>query len=140
MAGSISYPTTAAKILNLTWTDVAANSVVGTKRMEAHHEAKRKCGNNVTASDSNTAPVILCHGRIKYRLSCGNPAFVVLFSTLCTFLLTSCIVLFGHAGPLKMHKYLNETSAGRILNSHLHMGVAEGDRDVGDKKVREQVD
>jgi hypothetical protein len=125
-------PTTAAKILNLIWTDVAANSVVGTKSMEAHHEAKRKRDNNVVASDPNTVPVIVYHRRIQYHLPYGIPAFVVLFSTLCTFLITSCIVVLGHAGPLKMRKYLNETSAGRILTSHLYMGVAERDRDVGD--------
>jgi hypothetical protein len=125
-------PTTAAKILNLIWTDVAANSVVGTKSMEAHYEAKRKRDNNVAASDPNMVPVIVYHRRIQYHLPYGIPAFVVLFSTLCTFLITSCTVVFGHAGPLKMRKYLNETSAGRILTSHLYMGVAEGEGDMGD--------
>lgn len=125
-------PTTAAKILNLIWTDVAANSVVGTKSMEAHHEAKRKRDNNVAASDPNTVPVIVYHRQIQYHLPYGIPALVVLFSTVCTFLITSCILVFGHAGPLKMRKYLNETSAGRILTSHLYMGVAEGDKEVGD--------
>ena len=123
--------TTAAKILNLIWTDVAANAVVGTKSMEAHHEAKRK-RDNVAASDPNMVPVIVYHRRIQYHLPYGIPAFVVLFFTLCTFLITSCIVVLGHAGPLKMRKYLNETSAGRILTSHLYMGVAEGEGDMGD--------
>jgi hypothetical protein len=127
-------PTTAAKILNLIWTDVAANSVVGTKSMEAHHEAKRKRDNNVATSDSNTVPVTVYQRRIKYHLPYAIPAFIVLFSTTCIFLLTSCIVLFGHAGPSKMRKYLNETSAGRILTAHLYMGVADGDRDVGSER------
>ena len=124
-------PGTAAKILNLIWTDVAANSVVGTKGMEAHKEAKRKRNDDVAVSNPNTVPVIVYHRRIKYHLLYGIPAFIVLFYTLCTFLLTSCIVLFGRAGPSKMRRYLNKTSAGRILTSHVYMGAVEGDGDLG---------
>jgi hypothetical protein len=124
-------PGTAGKILNLIWTDVAANSVVGTKSMEAHSEAKRKRDNGVAGSSPSTVPVIVYHRQIKYHLPYGIPAFIVLFYTLCTFLLTSCIMLFGYAGPSKLRKYLNETSAGRILTSRVYMGAAEGDGDLG---------
>lgn len=104
----------ATKIMNLIWTDVAANSVVGTKSMEA---SKGSEGVPDTTTKVNDAEVIMYHQRIKFHLPYGIPAFLVVFSTLCAFLVTSIFVILGRVSPSKIRKYLNETSVGRLLTS-----------------------
>jgi hypothetical protein len=117
--------TTAAKILNLIWTDLAASSVVGTKTMETQETIQQR-DDKAAMSDSNMVPVTAYQRQIQYHILYAIPAFVVLFCTLCTFVFTSCTVLFRRAGPSKMRKYLNMTSPGRILTSGLFTGPSEG--------------
>ena len=136
-----SSATTAHKITNLIWTDLAANSVVGTKSM-ATQETVQDSRNAVVTSNSITVPVTIYHRQILYHIPYAIPAFIVLFCILCTAVLTSGIAVFGHAGLSKMRKYLNITSPGRILTSLLPMGPSEGDKDavVHQKPSQEWVD
>lgn len=126
-------PTTAAKILNLIWTDLAASSVVGTKSMETQ-ETLQKRDDKAAMSDSNIVPVTVYHRQIQYHILYAIPAFVVLFCTLCTLVFTSRAVLFQRAGPSKMLKFLNMTSPGRILTSGLFTGLSEGSKNVSDMR------
>ena len=112
-------PELSAKILNLVWTDIATNAVVGTKSMAPSQ------GNSVTESDTTTTSsaatvaVTPYHRQVKYHLTYAIPGIVVLTFLLISAVLTSCAGLFGLTGLSKMRRYLNATSAGRIMTSNI---------------------
>ncbi|KAK6535729.1 hypothetical protein TWF694_002178 [Orbilia ellipsospora] len=98
-------PTSAADILNLVWTDVAANSVLGTKSLETKVDR-----------GPDTPPVIVYSKRIKYHILYGIPAFLALLLTVGA-LIAAVFIMFNHAQPSHIRTYLNETSVGRLLTS-----------------------
>ena len=117
-----------AKIMDLVWTDVAANDVLGTKSLAATQ------GNNIQKRDTTTGnvaiPVTMYDRQIKYHLVYAIPAIIVLALLVLSSFLTCCAVLFGRASPSKMKRYLNTTSAGRIMTSNFQGQV---DNDVSTK-------
>jgi hypothetical protein len=117
-----------ARILNLVWTDIAANSVLGTKGLAATQ------GSNIQKRDTTTGdgaiPVTMYDRQIKYHLAYAVPAIMVLALLFLSSFLTCCAVLFGRASPSKMKRYLNTTSAGRIMTSNFQGHV---DNDISTK-------
>ncbi|KAF2174731.1 hypothetical protein K469DRAFT_647989 [Zopfia rhizophila CBS 207.26] len=126
--------TTAAKILNLIWTDAATNAVAGTRSIATSNESKAKRTDDSARSDANTWPVILYQREIKYHLRYAIPAVILLFVAVCMCSLMLCLIVFGRTGPSKMRKYLNKTSAGRVLAGHIYGPVVEGDGSVNDEQ------
>ena len=124
---------TASKILDLIWTDVAANSVAGTRSIATRSEAKVKRADDAVNSNSNTWPVIVYQKAIRYHLPYGIPAFMLLFAGACMCSITLCFIIVGRTGPSKMRKYLNETSVGRVLAAHVYGFLGEGDGSVSDE-------
>lgn len=124
-AGSIST------ILNLIWTDYAANAVVGTKGLAATqqgHSAGAKLDDPETGAGV-TLPVTVYNRRVKYHLPYAVPAFVVLLFLLLSLLLSLGALLFGQTSLAKLRRYLNATSTGRLLTSTLESppGVVDND-------------
>lgn len=109
-------PSTSAKILNLIWTDIAANMVVGTKSLGAQEGAgKRK---RDTTSTLRTPPVVNYDRRVKYKYPYGLPAFLALVLFAATSASTLFFMCFSGAGISTIRTYLQHTSTGRILVSH----------------------
>jgi hypothetical protein len=95
---------TVVKIPNLIWTDLAANSVVGTRSLAGSHRV----------------PVTVYARRIQYRLPYALPAFLVLAALAVTSLATLSAALLRRTTNLgKMKRYLNATAAGRIMTAVL---------------------
>lgn len=127
-------PATAAKILNLIWTDAAANAVAGTRSITTSNGSKAKRADDSASNDANTWPVILYQREIRYHLRYAVPAIILLFVAVCICSLTLCLVVFGRTGPSKMRKYLNKTSVGRVLAGYVYRSIVEGDESVHDEQ------
>ncbi|CAO2649827.1 Nn.00g011190.m01.CDS01 [Neocucurbitaria sp. VM-36] len=109
-------PDTSAKILNLIWTDIAANMVVGTKSLTPP-ETKRK--RDDAPGNASTPPTVTSYSkRVKYRYAYGIPAFLALVLLATCFTSTIFFVFFSGAKPSTMRTFLQHTSAGRFLTSH----------------------
>ncbi|KAF2477234.1 uncharacterized protein BDR25DRAFT_165332, partial [Lindgomyces ingoldianus] len=104
----------AAKIINLMWTDIAANAVVGTKSQlpsESLHNLGKRAGAKATA----LVPVTIYTRRIRFHPAYGVPAFLVLALCALVVFMSFGLMLLGRATPSAMRRNLNQTSAGRIL-------------------------
>lgn len=102
------------KIHNLIWTDIAANAVLGTKGLHSSTMTAARA-----SSDLPVPLVSVYHRRIQYHLPFAIPAIIVLVLLLSALVLTSAAVFLGRTGFSKMRRFLNATSAGRIMTSVL---------------------
>ncbi|OBT67013.1 hypothetical protein VE03_04509 [Pseudogymnoascus sp. 23342-1-I1] len=115
-------PADAAKIINLVWTDVSANTVVGTKGWGLTSAAATAKSANVGARADPVplvteveVPIIVYEMYIRYRIPFAIPAFLVL--GLAVAVLTALIVLLvvGRTGPKRMKRFLEDISVGRAM-------------------------
>lgn len=116
-----------AGIINLIWTDLAANTVVGTKGWGLNAASLENSTLFLTnasllteqsvAGHSSTlqVPITLYQRHIRYRLPYAIPAIIVLATIL--FILSTLLVLLGRrrTGSTKMRQLLDGTAAGRIM-------------------------
>lgn len=107
---------TSAKIINLIWTDLAANLVLGTRGLQADVMEKRK-RDEILSSDLQMPQVTSYTRRVKYKYAYGVPAFLALALTILSALATAFFTIFGHAEPSTMRTFLHHTSAGRLLSA-----------------------
>jgi hypothetical protein len=107
-------PESSAKILNLIWTDIAANMVVGTKGLESHSACMRKRDD---AATRKTPPVVNYTRRIQYKYVYGVPAFLTLALFALSIITTIVLAVFSGAKPSTLKLFLHHTSAGRFLTS-----------------------
>lgn len=115
-----SKATDASNIVNLIWTDISANAVVGTKGWGLTSVAAAgSSGSNHDAVQDSTVPVTLYERRVRYHMLFAIPAFVVLamFVGLVIFMLVLAVT--KKTSFAKMHRLLDGTSAGRIMGLHL---------------------
>ncbi|RJE25969.1 hypothetical protein PHISCL_01654 [Aspergillus sclerotialis] len=108
----------AKNVPNLVWTDLAANSVLGTRGM--HTQSKDNSIQKRAESDKdNLYPVTTYHQRIRYHLPYAIPAIIVLVLTavILLFTLLSCL---RRSGINKMDRFLKKTSQARILTARLY--------------------
>jgi hypothetical protein len=138
----------AAKILNLVWTDVAANAVVGTKGWGLSSAASGQLNPIMKrASDGNDAqpnlvPIIIYEKRIRYRILFAIPAFIILAITVAVLVSFLVLTIMGRTGLGRMRKFLEATSAGRIIGTFLwaEKSTGKGTKEwidaVGTRRVR----
>jgi hypothetical protein len=137
-----------SRILDLVWTDVAANAVVGTKGWGLSSAASGQLKTIVKhASDGNDAqqtlvPITIYEKRIRYQILYAIPAFIMLAVTVAVFCSVSVLAVMGRTGPGRMRKFLEATSAGRIIGKFLwaEKGAGKGTKEwieaVGTRRVR----
>jgi hypothetical protein len=107
---------TSAKILNLIWTDIATNMVVGTKGLHTPESSKRK--RDGEDAGTRRMPAVTSYSRrVKYHYVYGIPAFLVLFLMAATLLSTLFFMFCSGAKPSTMRAFLQHTSAGRFLTA-----------------------
>ncbi|KAL4769223.1 hypothetical protein BDW60DRAFT_210308 [Aspergillus nidulans var. acristatus] len=98
-----------ARVLNLVWTDYAANAVVGTKGSPGPGPG-----------DDILRPVTTYRVGIRYHLGYAVPGIIVLGLLILTSVLDLVAIVLGRATLSKMKRYLNATSAGRVMVSVQH--------------------
>ncbi|KAL3480907.1 hypothetical protein BJX99DRAFT_272595 [Aspergillus californicus] len=113
----------AASIINLIWTDVAANAVVGTKGWGLSAAASRMAIPSV-AEDASTAapistptsvPVIVYASHIRYHLPFAVPAFITLGLTMALLVLLIVLLVQRRTGIKRLKSLLESTTVGRLL-------------------------
>lgn len=102
----------AGKIINLVWTDIVANSVVGTKGWAAE------------GRESNAVEVAYDQRRVHYHLAYAIPAFILLAITLCLLLLTAILAIMQRTSLQRMRWFLGQTSLGRNFTALLYSDVS----------------
>ncbi|GAB1211534.1 hypothetical protein ATERTT37_000657 [Aspergillus terreus] len=113
-------PNTTSAIINLIWTDLVANSVVGTRGWSSVDMGPA----------ASEVPVFVYRRKIQYHLPFAVPGFIVLSIGLATAILMVILGLCGHrrARPAVVRRYLNSTSLGRAVtillgSEHIDMQV-----------------
>ncbi|KAL2840417.1 hypothetical protein BJY01DRAFT_257408 [Aspergillus pseudoustus] len=116
-----------ASIINLIWTDVATNAVVGTKGWGLSATAatqgipsssareKRAVEGGSVSSDANV-PITVYGSHIRYRIPFAVPAFVTLGITTLLLGLLIVLLIMRRTGLTRMRSFLESTSVGRILS------------------------
>ncbi|KAJ8118695.1 hypothetical protein OPT61_g386 [Boeremia exigua] len=123
---------TSAKILDLIWTDIAANLVLGTRGLGSDEITKHK-RDEADDTGSNLPHVISYSRRVKYKYAYGIPAFLALSLTVASTLATAYFTILGHAKPATMRRFLEHTSVGRLL-------VAQDSQDQTSKHTNSELD
>jgi hypothetical protein len=109
-----------ANILNLIWTDIAANAVVGTKSWLPSPPLTSLQKRQSQITQVAVVPVTVYSRRIQYKLLFAIPAALALAISGLIGLTTFALVVVGHARPSKMKTYLNALSPGRILATFVY--------------------
>lgn len=117
-----------AKMLNLVWTDVAANAVHGSKGWlsrgvalgaKSSGDSLAPYGSPIT-SESVDRDVTTARTRIRYRWAYAIPAFIALLLTGVTAVAAVALLCLGRATPARMRWALNSTSCGRVYGTLLY--------------------
>lgn len=134
----------AAKVIDLIWTDVAANSVVGTRGQMPPGEpnglgpayepdkAKRKRAEPASTEEVNLVPIYIYNREVQYRIPYAIPAFIVLGLVLGVLALSITALVSRRAGPARIRWFLTRLSAGRLMTTPLVRGG--GDVSPGEDK------
>lgn len=118
-----------AKLINLIWTDVAANAVVGTRSQlpkgeppglgPAYDIDEAENQKRADSDDDALVPVHIHHRRVKYKLPYAIPAFIVLGVILAVLGFGFVALIFRGATPRRIRSFLTRLSAGRIMTATL---------------------
>lgn len=110
-------PEDAAKIINLVWTDVAANAVVGSKGWFTNPVSLSK--RNSDGDQQILVPVNQYSRSVRYHLAYAIPAIIVLAIFAVVVCVSFVMTIFGQSGPNKINVFLMKTSVGRVMASLL---------------------
>ena len=126
-----------AKLINLVWTDVAANAVVGTRGQvprpdppglgPAYDVGKAEKEKRAEGDEDAMVPIHIFNRRVKYKFPYAIPAFVVLALVLATASFVFVAVVFRGATPRRMRMFLTRLSAGRVMTATLLQEGGKGD-------------
>jgi hypothetical protein len=105
---------TAASIINMVWTDVAANAVVGTKGWADNNVLQKR-----DARVANQVPVTAYHKRVQYKIPFAFPAFVVIATTVAVVTITVTLWAMRKTGTGKLRQLLDTMSTGRTIGMFL---------------------
>ncbi|KFY47704.1 hypothetical protein V496_10496 [Pseudogymnoascus sp. VKM F-4515 (FW-2607)] len=115
-------PADATKIINLVWTDLSANTVVGTKGWGLTSAAAVAKAAEVGARADPAplvteveVPIIVYKMYIRYRVPFAIPAFLVLGLTVVVFTALIVLLIAGRTGPKRMRTFLEDISVGRAM-------------------------
>ena len=141
---TLTNSTGAAQIINLIWTDYAANYFVGTRSwltptdtLPPNLQETNKKRDVVGVSNGGQVPVRVYQRKIRYHYVYGIPAAIclVMAAVICTVALMSILLKRSSIGRLR--QYIYSLSAGRLLGAFLF--PAEGDPRADTKTWIDQV-
>jgi len=110
---------TVARVINLIWTDISANSVVGTKS-QLPSEPLQMVQKREEVPMTVVVPITVYVRQVRFHLRYGIPAFITLALAIPLALAGLLFMVFGRAAPTNMRRYLDYTSAGRLLAMFLY--------------------
>jgi hypothetical protein len=117
-------PRQSADIINLIWTDIAANAVVGTRGWLSQAPGSNTPRPQDQSSPHKVRDVTLFERSTRYHIVYAVPAVLLLFLTLIMSLTTAILVLLRRTGLNRMKWFLNQTSLGRNLTALLYSDVS----------------
>jgi hypothetical protein len=103
----------AARVLDLIWTDVAANYVLGTRGLATTSAAT----GNADADPANNIPVVTYASRVRFHLVYGIPAFLTLAMAVLVLVVAAVAIFLRGSRIRRMTAFLSWTSVGRIFTS-----------------------
>ncbi|KPI43258.1 uncharacterized protein AB675_6774 [Cyphellophora attinorum] len=124
-------PEGVARMLNIVWTDVAANLLTGTRgwgtgknvTAPASRLAKRQSSDD--AQQTVLVPVRLFERRVQYHWPYAIPAFAALALFASTLALSCCCAVLQRGGAKRTKYYMNHLSAGRLLAEQRFPGAVD---------------
>jgi hypothetical protein len=117
-------PTRSADIINLIWTDIAANAVLGTRGWLSQAPNSTTPGPQDQSSPHEVPYVIVFERSTRYHIVYAVPAILLLFLTLIISLTTVILLVLRRTGLNRMRLFLNQTSLGRNLTALLYSDVS----------------
>lgn len=117
-----STPETAATIINLVWTDLAAQSVVGTK---GAHGSITNFNNATGASSPVTINIQPIEHQIKFKWQFGIPAFLLLIVFIIVNVMALITGIIGRTSIALMRQRLHQSSTGRIFTTFLYPAYSD---------------
>ncbi|KAM6513478.1 hypothetical protein FALCPG4_015893 [Fusarium falciforme] len=109
-----------AHMLNLIWTDVVTNAVVGTRGLASQLEPSNLAKRAGDSTEGTPVLIYVYERRVLFHYLYGIPAFIVCALALTLSTATVALGLMRRTGFRKLNKYINQTSLGRSLVSLLH--------------------
>jgi hypothetical protein len=117
-------PRQSARILNLIWTDIVANAVVGTRGWASQGAEHLIDINGRNTMKNNSVQITLYERRILYRYVYGIPAMILLVITLAILITTIALLLLQRTSIRRMRWFLDQTSLGRNFTALLYPEVS----------------
>jgi hypothetical protein len=123
-----------ASIMNLIWTDLAANALVGTRGWQSGNSdlppdlqnPLQKRADTSTHTERGQLPIRIFRPVVRYRWIYGIPAAICLLLAGLICLAALVAVISGRATTSRIRHYLNRLSAGRLLVA-LRFGTSDFD-------------
>lgn len=109
-----------ARMLNLIWTDIATNAVVGTRGWASSLNPSNNVKRAEDASNVVLVPIYVHKRATLFDYRYGIPAVVIFVFSLALGVATAPLGLGRRTGFGKLKKYINQTSLGRSMVSLLH--------------------
>jgi hypothetical protein len=116
--------TGSADIINLIWTDMAANAVVGTRGWSSKGQDSTTPRSQGLSSPHEAPNVTLLQRITKYQIIYAIPAMLLLLLTLIVSITTAILLVLRRTGLNRMRWFLNRTSLGRNLTALLYPDVS----------------
>ncbi|UNI23166.1 hypothetical protein JDV02_009001 [Purpureocillium takamizusanense] len=116
----------ASQIINLVWTDIAANAVVGTKGWGLTSVAAGLAKRATNSDQHDMVPVTAFRKQVRYRIPFAVPAFVVLAVALAIIVAMSVLLVTGRTGLTRLRRLIDATSPGRLISQKLWPEEAYG--------------
>ncbi|KAH8707143.1 hypothetical protein GQ44DRAFT_763740 [Phaeosphaeriaceae sp. PMI808] len=111
--------TTATKIIDLIWTDISANAVVGTKG-QLPVEPLQGLAKRNEPQTTVKVPITVYARRVRFHVLYGIPAFLALTLWALYLVVALGFVVSGKSTFTTMRRFLDQTSPGRIFTAFLY--------------------
>ncbi|KUL84806.1 hypothetical protein ZTR_07305 [Talaromyces verruculosus] len=150
------YANTTSRILNLIWTDMVANGIMGTRGWLSNPATGGSSSNSnvkrgmasifkrqASGVDASTFVGVTAYNRvIHYHWLFAIPAAIVVAFVVMIMCATLIFCIIGHARPSYIHRHLYHTSPGRLMTMFLYpnefnaqSSMKDWSKDVGGKRV-----
>jgi hypothetical protein len=139
------FANTTSHVINSIWTDVVANTVMGSRGWIQRNAAGPQKRADTTSPVTNgllKVPVKAYRRKVRYHAVYGIPAFIVLGAAAIIGAAAFLMWIVGYATPADVRRHLFNTAVGRIMASftypgqaHPHAKTRHWNELVGDKEV-----
>jgi hypothetical protein len=115
--------TRSADIINLIWTDIAANAIIGTRGLMSKASGPNMSENRNPNNSREVPKVVFYEKRVGYHIAYAGPAMLLLLLTLLLSLAVATLLVLRRTGLDRMNWFLDRTSLGRNFTALLYPDV-----------------